>query len=167
MNRLPNFTASLLHKRAYGLDIGGDVVDNGQKNLKDTRYTNTPPNPQQYTTAPADETLRADAVLFHGTTKRIWDAELPQELLFFGDRENAAIQAQEFTESSVYKDPGLIQESDDQPIVVCIKFVALKDFDLLPDPNAAAANWQESYRDGGSFVASGDLNLIKDQFKLV
>lgn len=166
MHRLPNFTASLLQKNAYGLDIGGDVVDGGQKNLKDTRYENTPPHPQQYTTAPRGQTLEDGAVLFHGTTKRIWDAELPNEILLHGSREAAQIQAQEFTESSVYDDPGLLQEQEDQPIVVCIKFVHLKGFDLLPDPNAAAASWQESYRDGGSFVAAGDLNQIKDQFKL-
>lgn len=166
MSRLLNFAASLLQKRAYGLDIGGEVHDGGQTNLKDTRYTNTPPNPQQHTTAPSGQTLEDDAVVYCGTIQRLWNAELPTELVVYGDRNDAAIQAQEVSESSVYKDPGLIQESVDQPIVVCVKFVHLKGFDLLPNPLVAAVNWQESYKDSGSFVVSGDLNSIKSQFKL-
>jgi hypothetical protein len=36
MARLPNFTANLLHRKAYGYDVGGEVHDDTQLNVIDT-----------------------------------------------------------------------------------------------------------------------------------
>ena len=116
MGNLPNFTASLLHK-AYGLDISGEVVDGGQQNMKDLRYQNTPPNPQQYTQAPDGQTLEPGASLYHGTTMNLWKTKTPAKLSLTTDRKTAEIEAQNAVESASYHDG-----HPEQPIVVIIKF---------------------------------------------
>lgn len=168
MNKLPNFTASLLHKEAYGLDIGGEVREDKQLNTKDLRFRpETPPNPQQFTTAPSGKTLDPGAVLYSGTTKRLWDSDSDEPLTLFTDAAQARLYANNLTESSVYRDPGLTPQSADHPIVLCVKFEALDGLELLPDPNSAASSWQASLERDGSFQAAGPISQIKAKFKLV
>ena len=166
MRRIPNFTATLLQKKGYGLDIDGQVHDNdGQTYLKDLRYTNTPPNEQQYQEGPDLETLDPAAKLYYGTTLNLWKTETPQSLHLTSDLKSAEIEARNAAESASYDD--LHKET---PIVVMIRFGDLNGYNLKPDVVHAevheGASWQKSLRDTGAFCVSGDLKALKPKFKL-
>ena len=97
----------------------------------------------------------------------MWDTEIPDGLIMHKDRYSARVQAESFTESSMYHDPGLAPEPEDAPMVLCTKFVNLGGLQMLPDPNTNDGSWQESYEHGGSFLVTGDFIEIKPKFKLV
>ena len=162
MSRIPSFCSPLLHKHAYGLDISGDVVDGGQKNLKDTRYEPAQPHPQQFTTGPDDQTLEPGAKLYHGTTMEAWqDYTQPKSLVLTMDPKAARIEAENCSESAQYHD------EIGTPIVVSICFGDLSGYDLGPNAGSGVtedASWQESLRDIGSLRVSGDIQKLKLKF---
>lgn len=165
MSKTPNFAASLLHKTAYGLDISGEVSDGGQQNLKDTRYTNTPPHPQQYTQAPEGMTLDPKTKLYHGTTMALWKGHTPVSLRLTTDLKAAQIEAKNAAETASYQDG-----QTEEPIVVVISFASLSGCELVPDTSQSevreGSSWQESLRDVNGFLVSGDIAAIKPKFKL-
>ena len=166
MQRIPNFTASLLH-RAYGLDIGGEVHDWGQINTKDLRYRSTPDggpnggtvNPQQYTVGPEKQTLAPDAMLYHGTTLKDWNENGADRLRVTTSLEEARSDAK------------TAAEGENGPIIVMIKFGDLSNYELEPDSAHSevheGGSWQECLKDTGVFCIVGDIDALKPKFKLV
>jgi hypothetical protein len=167
MSRLPNFTASLLHHIAYGLDIGGEVHDFEPQNAKDLRYRNSPdggfnggsPNPQQYTQGPEAQTLPPDAPLYHGTTLNDWNEGGATKLRVSTNIEEAKADAK------------TAAEGENAPIVVMIKFGDLGEYELKPDSTHSevheGVSWQECLKDTGVFCIVGDIDSLKPNFKLV
>lgn len=168
----PNFGAGLLHKNGYGYDVSGDVTDGGQTNIRDVNYRGVQPNPQESTPdrrhkpQPPNEKPLSDGVLLYvGTTKKAWEEQTDQVILFNSSKD-ALTQAHQTAESGTYQDPGLITDQG-QPMVLCIKFKQLKGFQLGPDPNTGFDSWRESFDHNGSFVLVGSLDRLKSKFKLI
>ena len=166
VRRIPNFTASLLH-RAYGLDIGGEVHDWGPQNAKDLRYRSNPdggfnggtPNPQQYTMGPEKQTLAPDALLYHGTTLKDWNEDVATRLRVTTNLEEAKSDAM------------TAAEGENGPIIVMIKFGDLSDYQFEPDSTHSevheGGSWQECLKDTGVFCIVGNIEALKPKFKLV
>ena len=156
----PNFSSGMLNsKKAYGYDIGGEVIDNGPTNIHDLTLLKTQPNPQEDTRDPASGTLDSKTKLYAPITVQEWQSDL-DSLLVTTDLNLAKARAKDMADSE-----GKI------PAVAVIRFGNLDGVELKPDPDYALiyreTSWQESYSNRSSFLISGDIKSLKSKFTLV
>lgn len=161
-SKSPNFVSSMLNnKKAYGYDVGGEVVDNGPRNIHDITLLDTQPNPQEGTKSLSTMTLEPKTKLYAPTTPLLWSQHL-EDIWVTTDKETAKRKAQNLAEA---------EYEGGTPAIAVIAFGNLEGVELKPDPEYALLyrekTWQDSYRSRKSFVLSGDTDDTKQKFTLI
>lgn len=158
----PNFASGMLNsKKAYGYDVGGDVVDNGPRNIHDLTLLQTEPNPQEGTKSLGTMTLENKTKLYAPTTVHLWNGYL-DKLWVTTDLPIAKGKAVDMAEA---------EYEGGTPVIAVIAFGNLEGVELHPDEEYGLIyrekSWQDSYRSRGCFVLSGNLDEIKPKFTIV